>query len=352
VKNLFYFLKNLSAQNLFVYCILSLSFLPLYSCNITEPPIDDSNPGRRDYTWTVDTLDTPSYFRMWANSPTDVWCTSAGDWDKSIAHFDGIKWSSYGVSGLFNLSSIYGFSSDNIFIGADNGSIWRFDGTNWNLFAQLTKDGHSDIVFDNIWGSSPNDFFAFGAYPDESGNASNAVIAHYSNNKWEILNSDKLFGIAEHLYKNIYDQKIYLQVIGGRNNIDSTHIYEYSQGRYYKLYSNIWLQGLQADISLIQGEVYFIMGSQIAVRRNNQFQTILNVDYENFYQRIWGRNNKDIFLMMIDGLAHYNGTDIEYLFLYKERTQIYGAALFENDVFFLIYESQTNLNLVYHGTLK
>ena len=78
------------------------------------------------------------------------------------------------------------------------------------------------------------------------------------------------------------------------------------------LHSNLWVQGLQADISMINGEVYF--GSAIETRENGQFQTILTVDNPNFYQRIWGRNEKDIFLMMGDGLAHYNGTDIQYLF--------------------------------------
>ncbi len=45
-----------------------------------------------------------------------------------------------------------------------------------------------------------------------------------------------------------------------------------------ELYTNIWTKGLQADISLINNEVYFILGNRIAIRVNNQFQTILNVD--------------------------------------------------------------------------
>ncbi|MGE5797799.1 MAG: hypothetical protein ACM34N_13515, partial [Ignavibacteria bacterium] len=96
------------------------------------------------------------------------------------------------------------------------------------------------------------------------------------------------------------------------------------------------------------------LGREISKRVNNQFQTILKVDNPNFYQRIWGRNSKDIFLLMTDGLAHYNGTDTEYLFYFKvtPRTQIFGAALFEKDVFFLVGEAGTNLNLIYHGKLN
>ena len=121
-----------------------------------------------------------------------------------------------------------------------------------------------------------------------------------------------------------------------------------------EFYSNIWVQGLQADLSYINNEVYFIMGNKIAVRENNQFQTILTVNNSKFYQRIWGRNSKDIFLLMTDGLAHYNGTDIQYLFYFNvtPKTQIYGAALFEKDVYFLVSEAQTTLNLIYHGKLN
>ncbi|NCS90719.1 MAG: hypothetical protein GW789_18565 [Ignavibacteria bacterium] len=134
---------------------------------------------------------------------------------------------------------------------------------------------------------------------------------------------------------------------------DSTLIFEYYLGKYSKLYSNVWSKGLQADISLINNDVYFVLGSEITKRINNRFQTILNVENPNFYQSIWGRNSKDIFLLMTDGLTHYNGIDMEYLFHFdKSRTQIYGAALFDKEVFFIVYEAQTNLNLIYHGVLK
>ncbi len=346
--------------------IINLTYICLFlfislSCNndpITPP---EDQPGRRDYAWTVDTI--PNYMtRMWGYSPTDVWVVGPpGDFSKSIYHFDGLKWSTDEVFRLVDPHSIFGFSSNNIYMGSSNGRIWHFDGT-WKEIAALTKDGHSDIVFDNMWGTTTNlfgralsnDLYAFGAYVDEKGNFNKSIIAHYFSGKWEMLNTDGLFGIVVHLYKNSYDKKIYMQVIeiGGAERLDSTYIYEYASGKYSEIYGDEWLQGLQADISLINGEVYFALGSEIATRVDNKFQTVLKVDNPNFYQRIWGRGSKDIFLMMVDGLAHYNGTDIEYLFHYPFHTQIAGAALFENDVFFLVYQSQGNLNLIYHGKIN
>ena len=334
---------------------LTAALIFLNTCDSTEP-VDDLKPGRRDYTWTVDTLtglNNPR-FRMWGSSPTDIWATTSSNWENSISHFNGSRWSSYGIPDLTNAQAIFGFSPSDVFIGTgDRGRIWKFDGTTWNMFAELTKDGQTYLVFDNIWGTSKDNFFALGAYPDQFG-FNKSVIAHYVNNNWVMLNTDGLYGIVERLYNNSPDSKTYLLVIGGTNFTDSTKVYELIQGGYQLLYGNLWTKGLQADISLINNEVIFVLGNQIARRTNNQFRTILNVTNPNFYQRIWGRNVKDIFLLMTDGLAHYNGSDMEYLFYFNRTpsTQIYGAALFEKDVFFLVDEAPSGLSLVYHGRLE
>jgi hypothetical protein len=338
----------------FVFVVLLL----LNSCDSPTEFIDNTVPGIRDYVWIVDTLDAPDnfYFGMWGSSPSNIWTVSSSNWDKSIFHFDGNKWSSSRVVGLFNINGLYGFAADNIFVGADNGSIWRFDGNTWNLFVKLKKEGTDYFAIQNIWGESPNDFYAFGSYPDANGGYNNSVIAHFQNSKWTMLNTDDIIGNVGNLYKNKLDGRIYLNTyrIGSGEYFDSTLIYEYSQGTYKQLYSSVWIKGTQADLSFIDGEVYFILGDVIARRINNQFQTILKVNNSNFYQRIWGRNSKDIFLLMTNGLVHYNGTDLEYLFYFNvtPATQIFGAALFSNEVFFLVYESRTRQKLIYHGILN
>jgi len=330
----------------------------LYSCK-DNPVNPNDTPGRRDYVWVADTIKIPNNYSadlrvIWGSSPTDVWATSSGYHDKSISHFNGINWTSYGVDRMNVPSSIYGFSSNNVYVGTGGGGIWQFNGSNWTNVANITKDGHSDIVFDNMWGDSPVDIYATGAYGDTNGLANESVIVHLAKGKWEIINTDGLKGIVENLYKNNTDGKVYLRVIkyGGLVSIDSTNIYEYTQEKFNKIY-NSGQDYIYANISLINKEVYFILEKKIVKRINNQFQTILNVDIPNFYYNIWGRNSQDIFLTMTDGLAHYNGSNIEYLLNFdKKRTQIFGSALFNNEVFFLVYESQTNLNLIYHGKLK
>ena len=82
-------------KNLKVFLLLTLPFLAQLSCNTTEPT-DELKPGRRDYTWAVDTVKIPFNYlrRFWGSSPNDVWAVgSGGGLDQTIWHFDGNGWS-------------------------------------------------------------------------------------------------------------------------------------------------------------------------------------------------------------------------------------------------------------------
>ncbi|MBU1095282.1 MAG: hypothetical protein KKB34_02275 [Bacteroidetes bacterium] len=342
--------------------ILSLltTFLLVISCDDTTNGPEEPPPGFRDYIWTIDTLDTYApFYRMWGSSPSDVWAINSGDADETIFHYDGNEWSTDGKSRRVRPHSIWGFSDENVWIGGSDGAIWHYSVYFWSENVVFRKDGNRQIVFDNMWGDAPNNLYAFGGYADDRGAYNNSVIAHYSGNEWAMLNTDGLTGIVERYYKNKSDGKRYLQTyrLGGGEYNDSTLIYEHNQNEYKKIYGNIWTKGLQTDLSLINGEVYFVMGSRIAKRVNNQFRTIITVDNPEFYQRIWGRSMNDIFLLMTDGLVHYNGNDMEYLFQFsnpntKPWTQIYGAAIFEKEIFFTVYEPPTDLKLIYHGKIN
>ncbi len=362
ILNINYFLNKKNSlllvfKNSFLITMLLLTILSC-SKNPVEPKEDPPTPGSRDYVWTIDTLagfNNPRY-RMWGSSPSNIWTTSPGDWDKSLSHFNGEEWNSFGINGINAPTAIYGFNKSNVFLGTQKGQIWQYNGTSWSLFAELVKGENDRIYISNIWGESPENFYAFGAFPDSNGLANGSVIAHYTNKKLIILPTENISGNVTTLYKSKNDENIYIRVlkIGGDNHQDSSLIYVHKNGKNYRLYNSVWAMGFEANISLINDEVYFIFGNKIAKRINDKFYYFLTVNSANFYQRIWGRNSYDIFLLMTDGLVHFNGTDLEYLFYFNvtPRTQIYGVALFEKKVFFLVYEAQTGLSLVYHGTLK
>ncbi|MGK9369161.1 hypothetical protein ACSSWA_09670 [Melioribacter sp. Ez-97] len=339
-------MKNLIKSFLIVVILL------VNSCGegITEP-----EPGRRDYVWEVDTLNYPyaPMIRIWGTSPNNIWTISSGEHAKSIAHFDGKSWSVFGVDGNAGLTALWGFINSKVFTGNIRGQIWQYNGSGWFLFYQLEKDRRTDIGINNIWGISENDFYAFGAYPDSMKLFNNSVIAHYYRGEWNMLNTGFITGLIANLYKNQDNGNIYFQVlkIGGSIHPDSTIICEYSKSGIKKLYTSLNIRGETANISLINKDVYFILGNRIAKIKNGKFNTILEINNSKFLQRLWGRSEKDLFLLMTDGLVHYDGSTYEYIIHFNKTGAIVsGSVILDKDAFFLIREYP--YNLIYHGKLK
>lgn len=347
-------------MKIYFLIIFIISAILLTTCkdNPSSPPEDTEPTSSRNYSWTIDTLNCPldPMFRMWASSPTNIWTTSNGAWEQSISRYDGIRWKSRGIQGIAAPWAIYGFDSLTVFIGSSNANIWKYDGENYSLFVHFDLSEYDNLVNENIWGKSADDFYAFGAGADSNGNYNVPFVAHYLNGEWTILDMQGLIGLVSQLYR--VDDKLYLRLIkiGGVVSVDSTLLYEYSDQKFKVLFRSKWAQGYTANISLVDDQVYFIFGNTVAVRDGDHFNILFTVNDSKFYHRLWGREPNDIFLLKSDGLAHYNGSNFEYLFHFSHMnelpwTQIYGAALFEKDIIFLVYEPTVNLNLIYRGKL-
>ena len=120
---------------------LIVSYLNSCDRGPTEP---DVKPGKRDYVWRVDTLEADLNFiyKIWGSSPNDVWAVGPGSsYNKTIWHYDGNNWETDEIYRNINPRALWGFSSDKIFIGGQDGKIWRFDGSQWNKFVELSKEG-------------------------------------------------------------------------------------------------------------------------------------------------------------------------------------------------------------------
>ena len=149
---------NITMNRKIFFIITTLTFSYCIRENTLEPEL---NPGRRDYVWTVDTLDiySPAY-KIWGSSPTDVWTINRSDQNHSIWHYDGNKWSTDGIYRSVSPHAIWGFSEKDIFIGGTSGSIWHFDGSNWQHLITLIKDGQDYVAVGHIWGGSKNELYS------------------------------------------------------------------------------------------------------------------------------------------------------------------------------------------------
>ena len=152
------------STNIKIVIIFFIAFLN-NSCNTTEP-IDNLQPGRRDYVWTVDTLYLPfnPFTDMTGSSPSDVWVCGPGDADKIFYHYDGQVWKSDQVQRTFSPLSINSLNSNEVWSCGFLGKIWTFNGTHWIEFYSYSPKVDTSIILQEIRGFSTSSIYAVGQY--------------------------------------------------------------------------------------------------------------------------------------------------------------------------------------------
>ena len=335
--------------------IVLFIFININSCNgVTEPEIQ---PGRRDYVWTIDTLAIPfmSFSRIWGSAADDVWIVGpGGDLDKTIYHYDGVKWKTDGISRPLSLLSVWGFGKNNVWFGGMDGRLWYYDGNNLKEHSRFETTREKNIGFQEIWGDSPSNIFAAGYSGDEENRT--AVMAHFNGSTWDITNFTNLkkynflrIRRADKESKTYYIWAIKSDPITG----DLVSILEYNGKADIKLiYEGKDVIQSGAFIQKIDNELYFVTGNSINKYSNNEFKQFLQIRFHNFGTQIFGRSKNDIFLRMLDGIAHYNGSNIEYLYRFNGNISITDAFLFDKEVFFLALDLTNGNDLIYHGKLN
>lgn len=332
---------------------VSLTLISFNTCDDNPVNGDNVKPGRRDYTWTIDTLMTPTYTlvrRMLGSGPHDVWAILSGaDLDKTIWHYDGNSWTTDGILRSIEPASIFGFAPDNIWLGGHQGEIWNYNGSSWNSHTVLVATQGTTITWENIWGINPNDVYAVGAYEDHNYLNNNGVIAHYDGNSWGLIDTQ----INNSLTK-IYRDDVAGYIVEGMRFglIDTSKVFLFSQNKLSEIYSNMATSSYGAYIGLIDDRVLISLGKEIYTYSNNKFNLFYSVNNESFGGGIIGRSLKDIFLGMRDGIAHYNGNDVQYLF-YADNLKAFVTAweIYTNEVFLSFYDFSNGKTYMYKGTL-
>jgi len=185
------FIKSGSIILLLILLFTAL-FVTFPSCDNgpTEPEIE---PGRRDYTWEVDTLDIPfTYFwRIWGSDPKNVWIVGpGGGLDRTIYYYDGEKWNNDGISRAISPLSIWGFSKNDVWIAGYEGQIWHYNGNDWSESERFETTIEKEIAFIDLWGESPDNLYAIGS--SGYGEKRTAVIAKYDGINWTMKDFTQL----------------------------------------------------------------------------------------------------------------------------------------------------------------
>jgi hypothetical protein len=353
-----HFLKIFSvSKNLKALLLLCLTILALLSCNTTEPT-DNLKPGRRDYIWTVDTLDTQAnrIQSIWGSNPNDVWAVGPGGLspNEKLWHFDGNVWQPYQQALPTSPECIYGIDQNNIWIGGSDGKIFRFDGTVWNQVHSVIRPDTSGNWINDIWCENANSVYAIGTAYLTQEPAQRTFILQFDGMKWKEIYFSK--HKLQFLRIQKKENKLFLSgtILTLTVEPDTMIIYKFEKNTLSEIYRNTIDKITYLSLNQIGYDPYFLIGQDLNKYANNKFIKIASFNNQAFGYQTYGRSERDIFIRMADGLAHYNGTNLEYLYHFSNQyTSILNRALlFEKDVFFTVHDNQNDLNLILRGHLK
>ena len=336
------------------YLFLLTIIFSIISCDSTEPPIDDLQPGSRDYTWEADTLIIPFTYltAIWGNSSDDVWAVGpGGDKDKTIYHYDGNQWSNDGISRPIAPNTIWGFDSDDIWIAGNNG-IFHYDGADWYESFEYVDSNITYSYIYNLWGDSPDNVWATGFI--DSSNVRKAILFNYNGRLWErtaIQDESIDFIQIKRGKKSSLNYMIFGIVV---NNIgpDTNKIFEFDGKQLNEIKTDHLNSHRWKYIQEINDKLVIGLGANLYNYDERNFQFITQNPYNNFMNLVVGRNSNDIFWPLKNAISHYNGSNIKVLYNFSNDIRIVDGLIFKNKVFFLGIDTTSGFNIILRGTLN
>ena len=331
--------------------IVSLAVLILNSCN-SNPVDSPPQPGRRDYTWTIDEInpgqESLNLVRIWGISPSDVWAVGSSSWTATtIWHYNGVQWRCDSTSRNVQPFAIFGFSSNEVWLGNSNSTIWKYDGTKWYQFGEYKVTGFDRIDINYFDGTSRKDIYCVGFADIYNSNTAKAIMLHYNGSDWSFVNIPTTKVSFETV---AIDQSSGILVMSGT-------VYD-PAGFVAKVYC--WdgkeLKELLSDygwsfVTKLGTEIFATLGSKIY--KYNNWQLTLWKDNSGTGINgniICGRSRNDFFMKAQDGITHFNGTDFETL--YTTNLTVERGITFDKDVFFIGKNYSSGKNYIIHGQLK
>ncbi|MFA7290210.1 MAG: hypothetical protein WC055_15145 [Melioribacteraceae bacterium] len=323
------------------------SIVIFYSCKegITDPI--EPEAGRRDYALNVDTLNNIEIGKLWGLMPNDIWAIKAYYFQNELWHFDGSTWNYSKIFYYTPIRTFVGTSPTNIWLTTHNeNSVWLYNGVESEFKFHLEYQDFQQVEINDMNANAPWNVYGVGTAVKYSPQSStNGVILHYDGLKWSYLDIPPI----EAVFTNVYTD--------GKNGviIKGHHRGAWEETLWY--YENNTLKEIVSSndyckIAIINNGV--LVSSKKKVYKLDKGSLIEIIDFkelQNDIEGIWGRTTSDFFVMVKEGIAHYNGSDLKII-CPLDNTIIEDAIIFDNEVVFAAY-SETNKNTyIIRGKLK
>lgn len=347
--------------------ILSVTFVSCKEDNPSAPKEEiPPPPGKRDYEWKYWNLNDMfsqynNYEYLGGPSPDNVWISGGGEFTLSLIHCTGNNLTLYDISDVRKFPSVptanYSPPGSNItWFGGGTGEIYKEEGGKFTIYQKIHHPEQFESFIEVFHAENSNDMIGAGAITNMTDTVYNGCVWVYENGKWEAKDTLKnYFGYFDQIKRgrSSNGEKIYLREIVKNRKGDSVAIYEYDHHSFRRIYyEQPYLEKIPEILSM-NDKVYFFIDKKLQQFDGKKFFTVKDFSSENIIpHKAFGRSINDFFIASLEGLYHYNGTDVKFLYKYPHAGTLWKALFFEKDVYFLIAVGTTGKTALLHGRLK
>lgn len=335
-------IKKPNPKRIFTSLIFISFLIHPFSCKSpTEPPIDDVPAGKRDYVWSIDSVDygnLPGLIQLesiWGSSPTDVWGAGyTSDVRDCLWHYDGVRWTrategtpiTAGGGGSRNVGIVWGTGIDNIWAFGNEifsqptfrgqAFVMRYDGNTWKNETGILVNLESG--FFDVCGKDKNSFWL----------AAYEKMVHYNSGNWNIYTVGEnllVWGITgenENIFAVAYDissggnRVIIIRIKNGQLSIiDETTLTDIS-GNYNGKFepSKLWISDGKIYTAWHKISLTNILDD--GTINQSGWHSVLALPAGQFFVNTFYHNKKDMFVSGYPNLLyHYNGSDWQNLII-------------------------------------
>jgi hypothetical protein len=339
-----------------IFLILVALSIFLFSTCKDDPVIsDNANRVSRDYTWTIDTIQSGSiqtYMKsMWGSSSKNVWVSgSDADLSKCIYFFDGTSWSSVNYPPTYFIKDFYavgGSSTNNVFFV---GAAWYYNPSpppNFLDSALVLQYTNGNWIYHTIHNSTQLNVLCIINENEIWAGGSKGNLLRYQGISWEhyyLGNEDVLINCIDALdANNVYASGHYEKFIVGQGAYLADYLYKFNGTQWNLIDSNIVSsnynrQSYPTLIRNINGSIFGSSNFGFVKMVGDAWQVIK----PDIYGQFNGTNENNIFLANQDfGVLHFNGKDW-YRFDELPWLRYYDVEVFSDAVFLLATDGYTS----------
>ncbi len=343
-------------KNIFTPLCIAILLLGFNGCsnNPADPGDDEENlqQGRRDYTWTIDTIKAQSShsYSMWGFAANNLYVAGLNGGGQ-IFRFNGSKWNAEPGVTINNPVDFVGLGNK-MWICGKQGDIWCYSGTGYQKEFECAPAVTGPVNMYDMDGRSENEIFACAGRSNQF--QPNGLVFKYDGTTWSLFKIFENSGVFTSLkYSSKNDKYYFKSSLQNNFGVSIDRVYEFDRNEIKLIKEHEARGDNRTTVNTINGYVYITVGNKLYRYINDNMELLYEITDSNFIDPLGGRNKKDIFFGMTDGIAHYNGTDFQYLLKVQENVWINNKAMvFEKDIFIPVQDFNSGSLLIYHGVVN